>query len=163
MGEIKEDDPELRKAFVCNTKAKEEKTMLDRFEKFSDWSKLIRALAILKRKIRECKGTSQNKRGSTRLEERKEAELVVIKLLQAKVFSKEIKNLKAKKAVAKTKDSKFYKLNSLLDEEGVRRVGGRLSHAILHPHVKHPVILPKDSHISTLLIRHFRAKVQHQG
>lgn len=100
-------------------------------------------------KYKEYKGTSQNKKGSTSLEERKEAELVVIKLLQAKVFSKEIKSLEAKKAVAKTKDSKLYKLNPLLDEEGVLRVGGRLSHATLHPHVKHPAILPKDSHIST--------------
>lgn len=79
------------------------------------------------------------------------------------MLSKEIKSFEAKKAVAKTKDSKLYKLNPLLDEEGVLRVGGRLSHAILHPHVKHPAILPKDSHISTLLIRHFHAKVQHQG
>lgn len=117
----------------------------------------------MRRKIREYKGTSQNKRGSTSLEERKEAKLVVIKLLQTKVFSKVIKSLEAKKAVAKTKDSKLYKLNPLLDEEGVLRVGGRLSHAILHPHVKHPAILPKDSHTSTFLIRHFHAKVQHQG
>lgn len=169
VGEIKEDDPELRKAFVCNTKAKEERTMLDRFEKFSDWSRLIRALAILRRKIKEHKGTTQNNKEGTSLEERKEAELVVIKLVQAKVFSKEIKSLEAKKAVAKTKDSQLYKLSLFLAEEGILRVGGRLSQALcftcgmLHPHVKHPAILPKDGHISTLLIRHFHAKVQHQG
>lgn len=97
------------------------------------------------------------------MEERKEAELVVIKLLQAQYFSREIKYLEAKKAVAKAKDSKLYKLSPLLDEERVHRVGGRLINAVLHPHVKHPAILPKDSHISTLLIRHFHAKVQHQG
>lgn len=76
--------------------------------------------------------------------------------------SKEIKSLESKKAITKTKDTKLYKLNLLLDE-GVLRVGGRLSHAKLHPHAKHPAILSKDSHISTLLIRHFHAKVQHQG
>lgn len=92
VGEIKEDDPELRKAFVFNTKAKEERTMLDRFEKFSDWSKLIRAVAILKRKIKEYKGTTQTTKGSTSLEERREAELVVIKLLQERAFSREIKS-----------------------------------------------------------------------
>lgn len=74
VGEIKEDDPELHKAFVHNVKAKEDRTMLDRFEKFSDWSKLIRALAILRRKIKEYKGSTQTTHGSTNLEERKEAE-----------------------------------------------------------------------------------------
>lgn len=78
VGEIKEDEPELRKAFVCNTKAKAERTMLDRFEEFSDWLKLIRALAILTRKIKEYKGTTQNAKGSTSLEESRQAELVVI-------------------------------------------------------------------------------------
>lgn len=38
-----------------------------------------------------------------------------------------------------------------------------MSQAVLHPHVKHPAILPKDSRISTLLIRYFHLKVHHQG
>lgn len=59
MVEIKENNPELRKAFVCNTKAKAERTILDCFEKFSDWSKLIRVLAILRQKIKEYKGTTK--------------------------------------------------------------------------------------------------------
>lgn len=136
MGEIKEDDPELCKTFVCNTNAKAERTMLDQFEEFSDWLKLIRALAILIRKIKEYKGNTVIAKGSTSLAERKQAKLVVIKFLQAKVFSREIKILEAKKVVAKTKDSKLYKLSPLLDE-GVLRVGGRLSHAVLHPYVRH--------------------------
>ncbi|XP_053363240.1 uncharacterized protein LOC128533064 [Clarias gariepinus] len=163
VGEIKGDDPELRKAFVCNINAKEEGTLLDRFEKFSDWSRLVRALAALKRKIKEYKGLTQSTKDSTSLEERKEAELLIIKLVQAKAFSNEIQTLKTKKAVAKTKNCKLYKLNPFLDDEGILRVGGRLSHAALHPHVKHPAIIPKDSHVSILLIRHFHAKIQHQG
>lgn len=38
-----------------------------------------------------------------------------------------------------------------------------MSHAVLHSHVKHAAILPKDSHVSALLMRYFYAKVQHQG
>lgn len=78
---------------------------------------------------------TQNTKENTSLEERKEAELVVIKLVQAKAFSKERKGLKARVAVAKTKDSNLYKLSPFLDEEGILRVGARLSHAVLHPHV----------------------------
>ena len=67
-GEIKENDPELRKAFVCTTNAKRERTILNRFEKFSEWSRLIRALAILRRKVKECKDLLRTKE-STSLEE----------------------------------------------------------------------------------------------
>ncbi len=42
-------------------------------------------------------------------------------------------------------------------------MGGRLTQAELHPHVKHPAILPKVHHVSRLLIKHFHEKVQHQG
>lgn len=43
------------------------------------------------------------------------------------------------------------------------RVGGRVPRSSLHPHIKHPAILPKKSHVSSLLIKHFHEKVQHQG
>ena len=163
VGEIKEDDPELRKAFVCNTKAKEARSLLDRLEKFSDWSRVVRAIARLKRYVKECKDGKQRTSEDTNLEERKEAELAIIKLVQAEAFSDEIKDLKLKTAITKTKDSKLCKLNPFLDEEGILRVGGRLSQAPLHPHVKHPAILPKNSHTTALLIKHFHEKVLHQG
>lgn len=60
-------------------------------------------------------------------------------------------------------DCKLYKLSPFLDEEGILRVGGRLSRAVLHPHVKHPALLHKNSHKSSLLIKHFHEKIQHQG
>lgn len=53
-------------------------------------------------------------------------------------------------------------LNPFLDENGVLRVGGRLEHAHLHPHIKHPAILLSKNHISKLLIEHFHQKVHHQ-
>lgn len=163
VGEIRENDPELRKASVYTINAKEEQTIFSRFEKFSEWSRLIRAFAILRRKVKEHKGDIQRIKESTTLEERKETELFVIKIVQEKAFAEEIKSLKSKKTVSKTTNHNLYKLSPFLDEKGILRVGGRLGQAVLHPHVKHPAILPKDSHISTLLIRHFHTKVQHQG
>lgn len=163
VGDIKEDDPELRKAFVCNTRAKEERSLLDHFKKFSDWSRVVNAVARLKRQIREYKGVQQRTNECTSLEERKEAELAVVKLVQEEAFSDLIKCLKLGNVTVKTKDSKLYKLSPFLDEEGILRVGGRLSRATLHPHVKHPALLPKNSHISSLLIKHFHEKIQHQG
>lgn len=160
VGEIKEDDPELRKLIVCNTKSKEDRSLLDNFKKFSDWSRLSRAVARLKQYIRMHKGIQQRTSDSTSLEERKEAELVIIKLVQGEAFSDEIKSLELKTIV---ENSPLCKLNPFLDEDGILRVGGRLSQATLHPHVKHPAILPKNSHVAALLIKHFHERIHHQG
>ncbi|XP_061759712.1 uncharacterized protein LOC133554697 [Nerophis ophidion] len=68
VGEIKEDDPE---AVVCNTNAEEDRSLLNRLEKFSDWSRVVRAIARLKRCGKEHKGVKQRTNESTSLEERK--------------------------------------------------------------------------------------------
>lgn len=65
MGEIKKDDPELCKALVCNTKGKESRSLLDRLQKFSDWSRVVKAVARLKHKIKELKGVKQRTNEST--------------------------------------------------------------------------------------------------
>ncbi|KAL6465838.1 hypothetical protein MHYP_G00259710, partial [Metynnis hypsauchen] len=161
--EVKDDDPELRKAYVFSTKAKEHRLLLDRLEKFSDWSRAVQAVARLRRRVKEQKGEKQRTNESTSLEERKEAEIAIVKLVQEEAFPNEIKSLKANKVISKSKNSKLYKLSPFLDEDGILRVGGRLSQASLHPHVKHPAILPKGDHISSLLVKHFHERVYHQG
>lgn len=77
-------------------------------------------------------------------------------------FMEEIKALKQKK-VQKNKSTKLHKLNPFMDSQDILRVGGRLTQATLHPHVKHPAILPKGHHVSRLLIKHYHEKVKHQG
>ncbi|XDV30427.1 hypothetical protein PO909_033352 [Leuciscus waleckii] len=125
VGEIRQDDPELRKVLVCNTKAKEDRSFLDRLQKFSDWSRAVKAVARLKRQVKEYKGVKQRTNEATSLEERKEAELAIIKLVQEEAFSDEIKSLKAKRVVTKAKDSKLYKLSPFLDEEVIlKRLNG---------------------------------------
>lgn len=162
-GVIKKDDPELHKTFVCNTEAKEDKSSVERFKKFSDWSRVVKAVARLKRQIKEYKGKKQGTNECTSLEERKEAELVIVKLVQGEAFPDLIKNLKRENATIKTEDSKQCKLSPFLDKDGVLRVGGCHNQATLHPFVKHPALLPKNSHISSLLVKHFHETTQHQG
>ena len=59
--------------------------------------------------------------------------------------------------------SAIYKLDPFIDNEGTLRVGGRLKNADLPSPIKHPVILPRGSHASSLIIRHFHERVGHQG
>lgn len=55
------------------------------------------------------------------------------------------------------------RLDPFLDQYGVLRVGGRLSRSSLETQEKHPVLLPKNHHLSVLVVRHYHEKVHHQG
>ena len=48
-------------------------------------------------------------------------------------------------------------------KDGLLRVGGRLRHAAIPEEAKHQIILPKNHHISTMIIRHVHQTVKHQG
>ena len=162
VGDIAGEDPEVRKTVVLKTLATEVK-LLDRFLKFSSWASLVKAIARLMRYVKELKGLTSRTNEATSLEERKDAELTIIGIVQRATFSEEIQSLQHKKELSKDKTCRLHRLNPFLDEQGILRVGGRLEHAALHPHIKHPAILPKTSHISRLLIDHYHQRVEHQG
>lgn len=60
------------------------------------------------------------------------------------------------------KSSPLYKLDPAVTD-GVLRVGGRLSRLALPEETKHPAILPKESHITKLILRHVHSRVGHRG
>lgn len=74
---------------------------------------------------------------------------------------------RTKKRSEKTKVKKIsslFRLDPFIDGEGMLRVGGRLSKSTeLSENLKHPVLLPKKSHITTLIIRHNHEKDAHAG
>ena len=163
VGDISSVDPEVKEAYVHDTQAHEDISLLDRMHKFSDWSRLVRAVARLKRRVKQAKGLHQRSSDATTLEERREAESMLIKMVQRDSFSQEMQHLRHCNDEHIKVESKLEKLSPFLDKEGVLRVGGRLTHAALHPHVKHPAILPRDSHLTSLLIKHYHERVYHQG
>lgn len=162
VGEVSKNDPELRKVQVLNTKTKEGRVLLNCLTKFSDWKRAVKAIACLKHHAGKFKDLKPKISEDTSVEERQEAELFIIRLVQTEAFSSEIKALRECKEV-KDKANKLHKLSPFVDEYGVLRVGGHLIRSSLHPHVKHPAILPKASHVSSLLIKHLHEKVHHQG
>lgn len=54
-------------------------------------------------------------------------------------------------------------LAPFLDESGLIRVGGRLRCSALSPDAKHPYLLPKSSHLTSLLIRNYHLNFLHAG
>lgn len=51
MGELSEDDPEIKSAQVHMRRAKEERSLSDCLQRFLDWKSAVRAIARLKIKF----------------------------------------------------------------------------------------------------------------
>lgn len=94
------------------------------------------------------------------MEEVREAELEIIRSCQRKRFQEEFSSLLKNQNVKQT--SHIYKLNPKLDN-GILRVGGRLSRAAMPEESKHPIILTKDLQISDLILRQVHKEVGHGG
>ena len=163
-------DAELRpevSAFV--TKVSGEKLDITRFERFSSWCRLTRAVARLLHVTRSfhkqtddsvCAGWHFCKKGLTTAELTK-AEYVIIKAVQREVYSEEIECIENNKDLPVS--SSLRKLHPVMDEEGLLRVGGRTTHSNLHADENHPILLPGKHHVAVLLIRHHHERVEHQG
>ena len=62
------------------------------------------------------------------------------------------------------KSSPLYHLDPFLDSSGLLRVGGRLRRCDkITTERKHPIILPKNGHVTVLIIRHSHENTAHGG
>jgi len=148
VGAIETTDPELHKSYVQAVKTKEERSVVNRLTKFSE---AVKAVARLKRFIREFKGFQPRTNEATNLEERREAEIFIIRLVQEEAFAENIQKLKLQKEYPLSNHNKLHQLNAFLGENNILRVGGRLSKAALHHDVTPPAILPKKSPVSSII------------
>ena len=94
-----------------------------------------------------------------------QVERSIIKLIQSKYFSEEMKKTAYKYQIeAKIKrSSQIYNLDAYIVENGIIRVGGRLDKSNLNNECKHPVVFPKGSPISKLIIAWCYKKTSHAG
>lgn len=113
---------------------------------------------------------------SLTVQELEEAEQSIIRFSQSQSFDNELKSLdqanldepgyeqtpSQKRKNEVTKASSLYRLDPFVDG-GLLRVGGRLNHADIPEKSKHPVILPRKSHVTTLIIRHTHEQLGHAG
>ncbi|XP_064629285.1 uncharacterized protein LOC135488574 [Lineus longissimus] len=88
------------------------------------------------------------------------ARLAVVKYVQKEAYGQEIAALQKTGRVKAS--SQLKSLNPVIID-GVLRVGGRLSRAPLSHDAKFPMIVPRGSHLASILIYHFHAKVAHAG
>lgn len=89
------------------------------------------------------------------------AEEAIVHYCQQQKFSEEISALLSEKMSVK-RQSSIYRLDPFL-ENGLLRVGGRLSKAAMPEEVKHPLLLGNDQHISMLILKHVHESLGHSG
>ena len=134
----------------------------ERFKRFSSWSRLVRAIGNLKYFILSTLASGDSRSNDISLTDACiAAEKFIIREVQHEVYSKEIKSARESKPIPKS--SSLINLSPFLDEVDMLRVAGRIKHAVIPVDEKHPLILPKNHHITTLLIQHHHAEVNHQG
>lgn len=84
-----------------------------------------------------------------------------IEFTQVQFFPNEIKTLTSTTPEV-NKKSPLYKLDPHVKDDLIR-VGGRLNKAAIGEERKFPAIIPKNSHVSTLILRHVHKTTGHGG
>ncbi|KAJ8369941.1 hypothetical protein SKAU_G00099690 [Synaphobranchus kaupii] len=112
-----------------------------------------------KDKLTECKGWHHCKKTRTP-DELSQAKNLIIRSVQTEAFPVELAAQNKNRDIPKS--SSLIKLSPVVDED-IIRISGRLKHAELDSGEKNPIILPRQSHVSTLLVRHYHNQVKHQG
>ncbi|XP_051803238.1 uncharacterized protein LOC127533647 [Acanthochromis polyacanthus] len=147
-------DPEVKTTHILQVKVVEEDSFLQRFERFSKWHT---ALNVVARIQKLAKGTKMTE--PVNVEDRRKASLVLVKLAQKGAFKEEVQMLSHGNL---PRSHQLFQLDPVV-QDGILRVGGRLKKASLPLDEKHPVILPRDSVVTRLILGYCHDKTHHQG
>ncbi|XP_028404804.1 uncharacterized protein LOC114527371 [Dendronephthya gigantea] len=153
------------------------------FKRFSSWTRLRIFIAWVLRYKSKLRETVRRRRegqyeslkagviNPISVEELVRAENEVLKRVQGTSFREELKRLDDKSVNDTTnelkvkyvkKSSSIYNLDPQLID-GILRVGGRLKNAPIPKESKHPIIVPKNNHISNLIVRYYHQISAHAG
>ena len=169
---IKPDDQELRR-IICNAVSTVDVLDIFSFSLFSSWRVLRRAVArakYLAKKFKDSLSIKNRPRSSDinnsvleplNVSNLQIADQLILRAVQHSYFSEEINMLLSKEDIPKS--SPLYRLNCFIDDTGLLRVVGRLRFTNLYSCYKHPIILPKGAHVSSLVIRDCHQTTKHQG
>ena len=178
-----EDDPEIKQAHqTLLVEADTHDSMEEIFKRFSSWQNLkkfiswmIRYRGNLHKAISSTdKERSPNETNCSNLvfdpisvNEMRNSEREIMKNVQREYFHEDLSRLATttrdpKKPPTVKKSSQLYKLDPV-ETDGIVRVGGHLSNSPSSEDTKHPIILPKDSHVSQLIALHFHRASGHSG
>lgn len=145
-----------RRLGSLNTQTVQYSCLSNRLTKLSSWSKVIQAVARLLRRVRKDKSSDHST-----VAEREDAKCIIIKDLQSQMYAEEITLLRKGKQLPH--NNRLCNLDAFVDHDGLLKVGGRLCNSSVPNSIKHPVIIPKEHHLTKLLIADCHEKTEHQG
>ena len=144
-------NPELKHEININLSIIEEH-FIKALSKFSSWLRTVRVVAWMLRFLFNCQHPmAQRKFQFPNVEEINEAEILLFKMVQKQYYAEEIYTIEHGKIPT---NRRLTGLCPFIDPNGVIRVGGRLKNANIPDEAKHQIILPGNSWISELVIRH---------
>ncbi|XP_028157714.1 uncharacterized protein LOC114350946 isoform X1 [Ostrinia furnacalis] len=159
------DLPEVKlcSAFSCNVVCDDFDQLAFIFQRLHDCSdihKMTRLLAYILRFLNNLNKNKQKLNASfLSAQELNNALMLLIKYEQHTYFQTELNLLRNGKNVK----GNLANLHPHIDDQGLLRVGGRLHHADIAYAQKHPIILPKSSIVTNLLIRSEHERLLHAG
>ena len=129
--------------------------------RYSSWLKLKRIRAWIDRFIENCqKPKSDRITGDLSAEELYQAEIKLIKETQRSHFPEEWHSIMRGQKLPS--NSKLLGLQPKIDNDGLMRSDSRLKHAkFLSYDVRYPVILPRKSWVTKLIVKEFHEKGHH--
>ena len=118
-------------------------------------------MAILRRRV-IAQRTGAGAKQCLQPKDNSDAERFLYKAAQ-QAFATEREAISAKQTKGALKrSSPLYKLDPMIGDDDLIRVGGRLVHADPYE-LCHPILMPNQGHITDMLIRYHHDLVQHQG
>ncbi|XP_058827613.1 uncharacterized protein LOC131687537 [Topomyia yanbarensis] len=122
---------------------------------------MVRVAAYCRRFLQNCRKTSTARTESAHLtvDERKEAEATIIRLIQQQSFSTEYKALQQAQAVSPKSRIRWF--HPFIGSDQLIRIGGRLGKANQQYDSKHQILLPSSHHFSIILVRYYHEKYLH--
>ena len=135
------------------------------FVSFQGFAKLIKMTALFLRFINNCRRAdrviTKDRVVILSANERRNAKIVIIKLVQREYFAQEIRALKSRGELPN--NSKISSLSPFLDRENVLRVEGRIAQSLLSANEVNPFLLPSKHKLARLIVWHYHLTELHAG
>lgn len=145
------------------SKVKEKPFVITLIEKHSSYSRLKRVLAWVLRFIhntrqRGTRGRRRRRFGVLQPSELQDSAVLCVKATQRHYFTRELRALEKGRPLPPA----LRRLTPFV-QNGLLRVGGRLTHSLLNEGAKHPLLLPKDAYLSSLICDAYHKTLLHAG
>ncbi|XP_060871376.1 uncharacterized protein LOC132945621 [Metopolophium dirhodum] len=152
--------PETRPNVITTLAVNVHPPSLEFIDRFSSLGKMLRVLSYILRYLCHRLRRQPVRVGPITFTERERSLSIAVQRTQQVYFSDLRKMLKNESMIS---PPSLAQLAPYVDEKGIIRVGGRLRFASASQDAKHPILLPRSSHLTELIIRHYHLSFLHGG